>query len=171
MATEKALRFIRTYLEDAIAAEESFETQLRDFAAEGSSEQITRLFTQHAEETRTQYVRLKRRLGELGGESSDTKSFLAHLVGLAPKVAQLGHDTVDRVTQNLMMAYAVENCEIAMYESLIAVSESAGDQETAELAREIQGEEQATAQKVWKLISPWADTALKKLAAAEQLTT
>jgi ferritin-like metal-binding protein YciE len=78
---------------------------------------------------------------------------------------------VDRVTQNLMMAYAVESCEIAMYESLIAISEAAGDDDTAELARSIVEEEQRSAQKVWNLIAPWADTAFKKLAGAEQLTT
>jgi ferritin-like metal-binding protein YciE len=170
MATEKALRFIKSHLEDAIAAEKSFETQLRGFAAEGSSDQIHALFSQHADETRNQHERLTRRLTELGGDPSEGKSFLAHAIGFAPKVAQLGHDTVDRVTQNLMMAYAVENCEIAMYESLIAVSEAAGDDDTVELARAIQEEEHKTAEKNWNLIAPWATTAFKKLAGAEQLT-
>ena len=170
MATEKAVRFIKSHLQDAIAAEKSFETQLRGFASEGSSDQIHELFLQHADETRRQYERLTRRLTELAGDPSAGKSFLAHLVGLSPKLAQLGHDTVDRVTQNLMIAYAVENCEIAMYESLIAVAEAAGDDDTAELARALQDEERRTAEKVWKLISPWAETAFKKLAGAEQLT-
>lgn len=170
MAIEKAVRFIKSHLEDAIAAEKSFETQLRGFAAEGSGEQVHQLFLQHADETRVQYERLTRRLTELGGEPSAAKTFLAHLAGLSPKLAQLGHDTVDRVTQNLMIAYAVENCEIAMYESLIAVAEAAGDEDTAELARAIQDEERTTAERVWKLIAPWADTAFKKLAGAEQLT-
>jgi ferritin-like metal-binding protein YciE len=170
MATEKAVRYIKSHLRDAIAAEKSFETQLRGFASEGSSDQIHQLFLQHADETRVQYERLTRRLTELAGEPSGAKSVLAHLVALSPKLAQLGHDTVDRVTQNLMIAYAVENCEIAMYESLIAVTEAAGDQDTAELARAIQDEERRTAEKIWKLISPWANTAFKKLAGAEQLT-
>jgi ferritin-like metal-binding protein YciE len=156
MATEKAVRFIKSHLEDAIAAEKSFETQLRGFASEGSSDQIHSLFLQHANETRAQYERLTRRLTELAGEPSEAKSFLAHLVGLSPKLAQLGHDTVDRVTQNLMLAYAVE---------------AAGAQDTADLARSIQAEERETAEKVWRLISPWALTAFRKLAGAEQLTT
>jgi ferritin-like metal-binding protein YciE len=171
MATERAVRFIKSHLEDAIAAEKTFETQLRGFAAEGSSDQIHALFSQHADETRSQYERLARRLTELGGDPSEGKSFLAHAMGLSPKLAQLGHDTVDRVTQNLIMAYAVENCEIAMYESLMAVSEAAGDEDTLELARSIQEEEHRTAEKVWSLIAPWAETAFKKLAGAEQLTT
>ncbi|MBV9768327.1 MAG: DUF892 family protein [Bryobacterales bacterium] len=171
MPTEKAVKFIKTYLEDAIAAEKSFETQLRGLASEGSSDHIHALFLQHADETRTQYERLTQRLTELGGDPSTSKSFLAHLVGLSPKLAQLGHDTVDRVTQNLMIAYAVENCELAMYESLMAVAEAAGDEDTLELASAIQAEERATAEKVWKLIGPWAHTAFNKLAGAAQVTS
>jgi ferritin-like metal-binding protein YciE len=160
---------IQSYLEDAIAAEKTFETQLRDFGKEGSSNQIHALFLQHADETRRQYERLTARLKELGGDSSTAKSFIAHLVGLSPKLAQVGHDIMDRMTQNLIMAYAVENCEIAMYESLITVAESVGDAPTAELARSIQAEENATAEKLWKHIAPMALSAFDKMAGAEQL--
>jgi ferritin-like metal-binding protein YciE len=170
MATEKAVRFIKSQLEDAIAAEKTFEAQLRGFASEGSSDQIHELFLQSADETRRQCERLTRRLTELGGDSSPSQSLLAHLAGLSTKLAQLGQDTVDRVTQNLIMAYAVVNYEIAMYESLMAIAEAAGDEDTQELARALQQEERDTAEKVWNLISPWAETAFKKLAGAEQLT-
>lgn len=170
MATEKAVKTIRTYLEDTIAAEKSFEDQLRSMAKEGSSNEIQSLYLQHADETRSQYERLTRRLTELGGDTSGGKSFMAHLIGMSPKVAQLGHDTVDRVTQNLMIAYAVENCEVAMYEALIAVAEAADDEDTAELAQTIQAEEKRTAEKVWALIAPWATTAFRKLAGAEQVS-
>jgi ferritin-like metal-binding protein YciE len=170
MATEKAVRFIKSHLEDAIAAEKSFEAQLRGFASEGSSDQIRELFLQNADETRRRYERLTRRLSELGGDSSPSTSFMAHLAGFSTKVAQLGRDTVDRVTQNLIMAYAVGNYGIAMYESLIAIAEAAGDDDTQELTRALQQEEREIAKQVWNLISPWAETAFKKLAGAEQLT-
>ncbi len=161
---------IQDYLEDAIAAEKAFETQLRDFAGEGSSDESHGLFLQHAQETRLQYERLTARLKELGGDPSGAKSFMAHLVGMLPKLAQLGHDVMDRLTQNLMIAFAVENCEVAMYEALIAVAEEAGDSTTAQLAREIQSEERATAKKVWQRIPPTALSAFNKMAGAEQLT-
>src|SRR5581483_5354619 len=167
---ESARESIEDYLEDAIAAEKSFETQLRGFAQEGSGDQSHELFLRHAEETRVQYERLTARLKELGGDPSGAKSFLAHLVGLSPKLAQMGHDVMDRLTQNLIMAFSVENCEIAMYESLIAVAQSAGDTVTAELARSIQAEEKATADKVWQRLAPTALSAFNKMAGAEQLT-
>jgi len=160
---------IKSYLEDAIAAEKSFETQLRDFAKEGSSNQIHALFLEHADETRVQYERLTQRLKELGGDPSVAKSFIAHLVGFAPKLGQLGHDVMDRRTQNLIIAFGVENCEVAMYEALIAVAESEGDRPTSDLAREIQAQEHATATKIWQHLSPTALSAFNKMAGQEQL--
>ena len=142
---------------------------MRDFAREGSGEQSHELYVRHAEETRIQYERLTARLNELGGDPSAAKSFMAFLLGLSPKLAQMGHDVLDRLTQNLMIAFAVENCEVAMYESLIAVAEAAGDCTTAELARSIQDEEQAMADRVWKHIAPTALSAFYKMAGTEQL--
>jgi len=147
---------IQRYLEDAIAAEKNFETQLQGFAEEASLPEAKRLFEQHAVETRQQYEALTARLEALGGSTSSIKSFFAHLFGLAPKTAQLGHDETERTTQDLMMAFAVENAEVAMYEALRIAAEIANDEETAELAKRIQAQEQETANKVWSVIAPAA---------------
>jgi ferritin-like metal-binding protein YciE len=93
------------------------------------------------------------------------KSFLAHFFGLAPKMAQAGHETEEKTTQDLMMAFAVENSEVAMFESLITVCEAAGDHQTANIAREIQQQEQATADKLWPHISRTARVAFDRVAA------
>jgi len=150
---------IRRYLEDAIAAEKSFETQLEGFAEEASLPEVRSMFQQHASETRTQYERLTSRLEALGGSTSTIKSFLAHLFNSAPKVAQGGHEEEERTTQDLMMAFAVENAEVAMYQALFIAAETAGDDQTAELARQIQAQEQETADKVWRVIAPSATRA------------
>jgi len=165
MADDSTTDVIRRYLKDAIAAENSFESQLRGFAKEGDDPQAHALFEQHAEETRSQIERLTSRLNELGDSPSTMKSFMAHMFGMAPKTASMGHDESERVSQNLMMAYTVENAEVAMYESLSIVAESLGDNKTASLAREIQEEEQATARKVWTMIPTAAAQAVSKLMA------
>ena len=121
------------------------------------------MFEQHANETHLQHQRLTALLESLGGKPSGVKSFLAHMFGLAPKAAQLGHDESERGTQDLMMAYAVENSEIAMYESLAVAAAAAGDAETERLAREIQQEERATAEKVWNQLAPAARFAFEKV--------
>jgi ferritin-like metal-binding protein YciE len=162
---ESSTDVIKRYLEDAIAAENSFETQLQGFAKEGDNEAAKAAFHQHALETRNQIERLTARLQTLGGSTSTAKSVLAHLFNFSPKAAQIGHEKEERTTQNLMMAFAVENSECAMYESLAVVAEASGDTETAQLARSIQAQEKATADKVWKLLPTAA------LAAFQRITT
>ena len=154
---------IARYLEDAIAAEKSFESQLVGFSDEAEDEGVKGLFRQHAEETKQQYTMLTQRLEELGGSTSTIKSFLAHLFSFAPKIAQIGHDKFERQTQDLMMAFAVENAEVALYESLAQSSKLAGDTRTHDLARQIQEQEKQTAQKVWAQLAPAARRAMEAL--------
>lgn len=161
---ETSTDVIKRYLEDAIAAEKSFETQLQGFSKEGDNEAAKSAFAQHAVETKNQYERLTARLEALGGSTSTAKSILAHVFGLSPKAAQIGHEKEERTTQNLMMAFAVENSEMAMYQAMISVAEAAGDTTTAALAREIQAEEKRTADKVWSLLSPAAVEAYRRVA-------
>jgi ferritin-like metal-binding protein YciE len=153
------------YLEDAIAAEKSFETQLTGFADQAASEEARTAFSVHAAETRRQYELLTVRLKALGGEPSNLKSALAHLFNAAPKLAQAGHTEKERNAQNLMMAFAVENAEVAMYEALAIAAEAFNDRQTGALAREIQGQERATADKVWRLIAPSAADAFPEVRA------
>jgi len=165
MADHSVQDIIRRYLQDAIAAENSFESQLRSFAEEGDDPVAQKLFQQHAEETRSQIDRLTVRLHELGESPSSVKSFMAHMFNFAPKTASIGHEDAERTTQNLMIAHAVEHSEVGMYEALAVVAEALGDTTTARLAREIQKEEEITGHKVWDLIAPSARRSLDKLTA------
>lgn len=157
---------IKRYLEDAIAAEKSFETQLDAFSKEGDNFGVRAAFAQHSLETKSQYQRLELRLESLGGSASVAKSFLAHVFGMAPQTAKIGHEKEERTTQNLMIAFAIENSELAMYEALATVADAAGDSATATLAREIQKEEKAAADKVWKLLPVAANEAFVKVTTA-----
>ncbi len=152
MAQQPPQEVIQRYLQDAIAAEETFENQLRTFAKESDQIEARQLFEMHADETQRQCDRLKQRLTALGGKPSGMKSFMANMFGFGPKTAQLGHEEAEKSTQDLMMAFAVENSEIAMYEAMAVAASAAGDTETERLAREIQQEERRTAERVWDLI-------------------
>jgi ferritin-like metal-binding protein YciE len=157
MKTQDAIEVIKDYLQDAIAAERSFEMQLRAFAAEANDRsEVRELFEQHADETRDQHLALTERLRELNGSPSGLNSFLALLFNTTPAVAKTGHEQDEKITQNLMIAFAVENSEVAMYESLATVASAAGDGATENLARRIQNQERATAEKVWRQIAPAA---------------
>lgn len=160
---EQPVDIVKRYLQDCIAAERNFESQLRSFSKEGEQDEVKRLFAQHADETRHQYERLEGRLRELGGAPSTMKSFVAHLFGFAPKAASLGHEDEERNSQDLMIAYSVERAEEGMYEALATVASAAGDTQTEQLARAIQQEERTTADKVWAMIAPSSRDAFNKL--------
>ncbi len=149
---ETSADVVRRYLDNAIAAEKSFETQLRDSAKEDENGAAKRAFEQHALETKKQHERLTARLENLGGSVSEAKTLLANLFGSGSKAPHAGQGSERPTTQNLMLAFAAENSQLAMYESLAAIAEAAGDPETEALARSIQKEEKAATEKFWQLI-------------------
>ena len=163
--SETAVEVIKRYLEDAIAAEKSFETQLDSFSKEGDNLEVRSTFAQHSVETKSQHQRLEMRLEALGGNASAAKSFLAHLFSVAPQAAKMGHEKEEQTVQNLMIAFAVENSELAMYEALAAVAAAAGDTITESLAKEIQKEEKAAAEKLWKMLPAAATVSFVKVTA------
>ena len=153
---------IPRYLEDAIAAEKSFESQLNSFASEACRAEVKNAFSAHAVETKRQHELLTDRLHQLGGEPSGLKSALAHFFNTAPRSAQTGYSDEERTTQDLIMAYSVENAEVAMYQAMIVAAESVGDNATATLAERIQNQERETAEKVWRLIPGAATHAFRR---------
>ena len=92
------------------------------------------------------------------------KSFLANMFGAAQKTAQLGYDESDWVRENLIMAFSVENSEVAMYKSPALAAAAAGDAETEQLARTIQKQDQETADKVWAFLPVVAERSYHKVA-------
>lgn len=155
------------YLQDAMAAESSFESQLRAFSEEGDDDEVRSAFSRHADETRFQYHRLAARLEQLGGAPSNAKSMLAHFFSLTPKLVQATHAAEERIAQNLIIAFSVETGECAMYEALAAVAQAAGDTVTHTLAREIQAEERETAGKLWRFVPSRAKIAFNMLTVSE----
>ncbi len=149
---ETSTALIKRYLEEATAAENHSIERLKEFENEGDNADIKALFHAHRLETEQQHERLAERLKTLNGSPSTSKGLLAYIFGLAAKTRQTGHEKGERATQDLMVAYALENSEVAMYESLITMAEAAGDSETAELARSIQIQEKEAAEKIWKLL-------------------
>lgn len=158
---------LKRYLVDSIAAERSFESQLRSFAGEGDDAEVQALFSRHAEETRLQHARLAERLEQLGGSTFAAKEFLAQFLSHAPAAAKVTHIEEEKVVQNLLIAYAVESSECALYESLATVANALGDITTEKLARTIQEEEIKTAEAIWHFLPSRSKIAFNMLTAGE----
>jgi hypothetical protein len=60
-----------------------------------------------SEKAKTQHERLRRRLEQLGGTPSSSKSLFAHLLAFTPLTAHMGYDDAGKSTQHLMNQYAV----------------------------------------------------------------
>lgn len=76
----------------------------------------------------------------------------AQIFSLSPKIATAKQNPEERIVQNLITAFSVEQSECAMYEALIHVARMAGDRETETLALKIQAEENRAAESLWHLL-------------------
>jgi len=148
---DTSVEVVQRYLQDAIAAEKNFETQLQSFLKEAADEAAKTAFQEHLMETRSQIERLTGRLEQLGGAPSTAKNLLAYVLNLAPKFGLSGQEK-ERNTQNLIAAFGIENYECAMYESLASMASAAGDPDTAALARSILQEEKRAATRIWDML-------------------
>jgi ferritin-like metal-binding protein YciE len=160
--TISSQELIRRYLQDAIASEHSYSSQLERLSTEGDDPYIQKLFAQHATETKHQQERLAERLKQLGGSVSTIKNVIAHVFNMAPKVSNFGHSNADTNTQNLLLAYAIEQSEVATYEALKAAAQAVRDTQTASLASEIQNEEQQMVQRIWGLLAQSARSSVER---------
>lgn len=166
MADTKQDTIIR-YLQDALAAEEAFEKQLRAFSEEGDDDEVKAAFRQHADETGVQSGRLRARLQELNASPSVVKSVAASLLAPAPSLAQIPSIQEERTVQNVAAAYTIEACECAMYEALAAASRAAADPATERLARSIQKEEHQAAESFWHFLPTRSLIAFNMLTVSE----
>ena len=137
------------YLNDCWAAEKALVDTLKEMAEDSNDPQVRTLFQEHSQITWQQEESLEARIRALGEEPSRGKGWVNSLMGKVADLFNAGHDEYDKTTQNLIQAYATENLEIAMYESLASYSDAIGDTETAALARQIQQQERQTAERLW----------------------
>jgi ferritin-like metal-binding protein YciE len=167
MATISSSELIQRYLQDIIASEKAFESQLRSMGEDSDNPRVKELFYSHADETKRQYNRVTARLQALGGSPSTAKSFIAHVFNAVPRAGQIGQRDEDRSTQNLIVAYAIEQSEVATYEALKVAAQTVGDTATVQIAEEIQREEQMAAQRIWNLLPANARLAVERQTTGE----
>jgi len=86
---------------------------------------------------------------------------LAHTLAFTPLMAQLGQNDAEKNTQHLIVTFAAAAAEMAMYESLATVAASANDEETEQLARQLQREERDDYDQVWALLKPSAQASFE----------
>ena len=131
------------HIDEAISMEEGVQRLLDGMIQTTDDAAVLALLEQHKVETEQQSQRLRRRLEAHGG----TPSLVREATGIIGALAKLPLDLVrgEKAGRNARDGYATEHMEIAAYQLLERIATRAGDEETAEVARQNRAEEEAMA--------------------------
>jgi ferritin-like metal-binding protein YciE len=131
------------HIDEAHAMEQSVLRMLDGMIATSDEPQVIDMLEHHKVQTQTHAFRMKSRLEAHGA----SPSIVRQAGGIIEALAKLPLDMVrsEKAGRNARDGYATEHLEIASYELLRRVAERAGDEETAQIALEIIGEEREMA--------------------------
>jgi ferritin-like metal-binding protein YciE len=159
VAADDVGRQLGNYLADAFAIE-SQALQLLEQGREIAGEsELSKLFSDHLEETRSQQVAVRARIEARGERPSRFKSVLLRIGGV--NLGAFFGAQPDTPAKLAGFAFAFEHLEIAAYEQLLRVARRAGDDETARIAERIVGEERAAAAAIRARFEATVDAALR----------
>jgi ferritin-like metal-binding protein YciE len=152
------------HIDDAIAMEESVKRMLDGMLQVMDDPQVVDLLEHHKVETEEQSLRLRRRLEAHGA----SPSVVREAVGIMGALAKLPLDILrpEKSGRLARDAYATEHLEIASYQLLERVATRAGDEETAQIARQNRSEEEAMARRLDEHWDLFAETSLREEGAA-----
>jgi ferritin-like metal-binding protein YciE len=134
------------YVEDAHAMESNVLQMLDSMIGTTDDQQIVRQLEQHRKQTERHQERLRGRLEALGRGTSARKETQtlagALLKGVTDRVRG------DKPGKNARDGFITEHMEIAAYELLERLAVRAGDQKTAQVARQNRRDEESMAKKI-----------------------
>lgn len=139
------------YLNEAHASELALVSVLRSQIAMTPPGSYRDALEKHLDETRTHARRVEERVGELGEARNPFQAFMGlteaaigQMLALskAPIDLMRGFSGEEKVLKNAKDACATEQLEIATYTALERLAVKVGDEQTAELAASIRGDEE-----------------------------
>jgi ferritin-like metal-binding protein YciE len=158
--SDTATDLLRRHLDEAIAMEQNVLRMLDSMIAATDDPEIEGDLRHHREQTSRQADRLRERLAALGGEPSMVREAGGMLAALMKGVVDVARG--EKTGRNARDAYATEHMEIAAYQLLERVAESAGDPETAAVARQNRAEEEEMARKLDSRWDRFAELSLRE---------
>ena len=145
-ADDKLQQKLADYTEDAHAMEQNDLKMLDSMISTTDDPQTKEMIENHRQETEEHERRLRERLDALGRGTSVRKQ--AQAVGAALLKGVGDQARGDKAGKNARDGYMTEHMEIAAYELLERLAKRAGDEETAEVARQNRSDEQTMAKKI-----------------------
>ena len=147
------------YPADAFAIESQALQLLEQGQAIAGEPELSKVLSDHLEETRSQQAAVRARIEARGERPSRFKSVLLRIGGV--NLGAFFGAQPDTPAKLAGFAFAFEHLEIAAYEQLLRVARRAGDDETARIAELIVGEERAAAAAIRARFEPSVDAALR----------
>jgi ferritin-like metal-binding protein YciE len=143
MASEELKGQLVKHIDEAIAMEQNVLRMLDSMVQTTDDDEIKEDLRLHKVETEAQIDRLNERLEAHGAAPSMARE----AGGIAQALMKSALDAVrpEKAGRNARDAYAAEHLEIASYQLLERIAQRAGDEETAEVARQNRAEEEAMA--------------------------
>lgn len=146
MAPYELTQKLGDYVEDAHAMETNVLQMLDSMIQTTTDKQIRQDLERHKKQTERHEERLRKRLDDLGRGTSlrkQTQTLLGALMkGMSDQVRS------DKPGKNARDGFVTEHMEIASYELLERLAQRAGDEKTAQVARQNRRDEEAMAKKI-----------------------
>jgi ferritin-like metal-binding protein YciE len=144
--TEELRNHLIKHIDEALAMEQNVLRMLDSMIANTSDPEIKEQLREHKLDTERQSDRLQRRLEAHGASPSAVREGFGIMQALMKSV--LDATRREKAGRNARDGYATEHMEIAAYQLLERIAQRAGDEETAQAARESRAEEEAMAKKI-----------------------
>ena len=160
MASQQLKDQLVKHIDEALAMEQNVLRMLDGMIETTEDDEIKSDLRQHKLETEQHVDRIQRRLEA----HSATPSMVREAGGIAGALLKSVLDLTrgDKAGRNARDGYATEHLEIASYQLLERIAQRAGDEETAEVARQNRKDEEAMAKKLDAHWDKFAELSLKE---------
>jgi ferritin-like metal-binding protein YciE len=146
MASQQATKQLIKRIDEGVAMEQNVLRMLDSMLRTTDDAEISRALEQHKQTTRKHIDRLEQRLKMHGSSPSRTRQASGILGARVKGVVDVTRR--DKAGRNARDGFVTEQLEVASYELLERVARRAGDNETAEVARQNRAEDEAMAKRL-----------------------
>jgi ferritin-like metal-binding protein YciE len=146
MASQQLTDQLVKHIDEALAMEQNVLRMLDGMIETTEDEEIRNEFRHHKLETEQHAERLEKRLAAHDASPSTAREAAGVMGALMKSVVDMVRQ--EKAGRNARDGYATEHLEIASYQLLERVAQEAGDEETAEVARQNRKDEEAIAKKI-----------------------
>jgi ferritin-like metal-binding protein YciE len=160
MASQQLKDQLVRHIDEALAMEQSVLRMLDGMISSTDDEEIRSELRHHKLETEEHAERLEKRLAAHDASPSTVREMTGLMNALMKGVLDMVRN--EQASRNARDGYATEHLEIASYQLLERVAEKAGDEETAEVARQNRKDEEAMAKKIEANWDKFAELSLQE---------